>query len=89
MTIRWLAGGSYLDIAALLGISVKSFYSIVWRTIYAILASKHPALDNMKFPQTKTECAVAAADFQAKSYGGAINNCVAVVDGYLLSITTP
>jgi hypothetical protein len=27
-TIRWLAGGSYLDIAALLGVSVKCFYSL-------------------------------------------------------------
>jgi hypothetical protein len=28
-TIRWLAGGSYLDIAVLLGVSVPYFYSIV------------------------------------------------------------
>ena len=88
-TIRWLAGGSYLDIATLLGVSVKCFYSIVWTTIIAILESKHPDLDNIKFPKTSDECAVAAADFKDISYHGAINNCVAAVDGYLLSIVTP
>ena len=88
-TIRWLAGGSYLDIAALLGVSVQCFYSIVWRTIKAIIESKHPDLDNIKFPKTHDECAVAAADFKESSYHGAIKNCVSVIDGYLHSITTP
>jgi hypothetical protein len=31
-TVRWLAGGSYLDIIDITGISVASFYRIVWKT---------------------------------------------------------
>jgi DDE superfamily endonuclease len=88
-TIRWLAGGSYLDIAALLGVSVQCFYSIVSRTIQAIIESKHPDLDNIKFPKTKEECAITAADFKEITYHEAINNCVSAIDGYLLSIITP
>lgn len=88
-TIRWLAGGSYLDIAVILGVSVQHFYSIVWTTIIAILESKHPDLDNIKFPKSSDECAAAAADFKDISFRGAVNNCVAAVDGYLLSIITP
>ena len=84
-----MAGGSYLDVAALLGVSVKSFYSIVWRTIHAIIQSKDPNLDNIKFPETQDECAAAAADFKNISRRGAICNCVTAVDGYLLSIITP
>ena len=36
-TIRWLAGGSYLDICDVAGISKASFYQVVWRTITAIV----------------------------------------------------
>jgi hypothetical protein len=35
-TLRWLAGGSYLDIYARTGISKLSFYRVVWKTIKAI-----------------------------------------------------
>ena len=36
-TIRWLAGGSYLDITDICGISKSSFYRVVWKTITAIV----------------------------------------------------
>jgi DDE superfamily endonuclease len=88
-TIRWLAGGSYLDFADLMGVSVKSFYSIVSGTIQAIIDSKHPDLDNIKFPKTRDECAVDAADFKVVSYHEAIKNVVSAIDGYLISIITP
>jgi hypothetical protein len=80
-TICWLAGGSYLDNSALLGVSVPYFYSIVYRTIFAIIESKHPDLDNIKFPKTDDECAAASSDFEEISYSGATKNCVSVIYG--------
>ena len=91
-TLRWLAGGSYLDICNITGISTASFYRVVWKTVIAI--NKCQQMD-MHFPQTKEQCLVAAAGFEsisAKSLvngEAAIKHCVGVVDGYLLRITTP
>jgi hypothetical protein len=85
-TIRWLAGGSYLDIVDITGISVPSFYCIVWTTCKAL--SESPQLQ-LKLPETPEECELAAAGFRSISYKGAIPNCVGVLDGYLLKIDTP
>lgn len=87
--IWWLAGGSYSDIAALLGISVPSFYHLVLRTVNGIATNKHPDLNNMKFPQTANKCTEAAFYFGAISTLHAIKNCVVVIDGYLLQILVP
>ena len=35
-TLRWLAGGSYIDICFTHGISVSSFYNILWEVIDSI-----------------------------------------------------
>jgi DDE superfamily endonuclease len=83
-TIRYLAGGSYLDICVFCGFSVTSFYAILWSTIHAI--NKSIKID---FPSTVEECAVIASKFEENSYGGVIHNCVGAVDGYLLAINTP
>jgi hypothetical protein len=82
-TLRWLAGGSYLDIHDRTGISVASFYRILWKTIKAIVKCKQ--LD-LKFPVTGAECRAGAAGFRSKSFRGIIANCVGAVDGYLLRI---
>jgi len=85
-TLRWLAGGSYSDIYLFVGISTSSFYRICWKTIFAIVTCPELAI---QFPQTLQECQVAAAGFESVSYGGAITNCIGVVDGFLLKIVTP
>jgi hypothetical protein len=87
-TLRWLAGGSYSDILIQVGISKPSFYRVAWITIKAIATSKQEELQ-IRFPQTEEECKVAAAGFESVSYKGVINNCVSVVDGFLLGIQTP
>jgi DDE superfamily endonuclease len=88
-TLRYLSGGSYLDIIALTGMSKPYFYNIVWKTISAIIQCNHPLINNIKFPTTVDDCKDAAANFESISSNSAINNCVSVVDGYLLSIQTP
>ena len=87
-TLRYLSGGSYLDISSLTGISKTSFYTVVWRTIDAIVNSEDALLNNIHFPNTNEECERAAAGFESISTF-AITNCVSVLDGYLLSIQTP
>lgn len=84
--IRWLAGGMYSDIYMFTGVSRSSFYRSVWVVIHAI--NKCVEL-NMKFPHTNEEAAAAAAGFRQISFRGCIDNCVAVVDGYLVEIITP
>jgi hypothetical protein len=49
--LRFLAGGSYLDIKFFTGISVPSFYQIVWKTIWAINKNSSEIL-SIKFPAT-------------------------------------
>lgn len=85
-TLRWLAGGSYLDIADIAGISKSSFYRVIWKTI-TTLCQCHEL--KLKFPKTSQEVKNAAAGFSTISSGNAIANCVGVVDGYLLRIRVP
>jgi hypothetical protein len=85
-TLRYLAGGSYLDVSDVAGISQASFYRVVWKTITAIV--KCPAL-RICFPQTEEEVTAAVAGFASVSTEGAIKNCVGVVDGYLLRCRVP
>ena len=83
-TLRYLAGGSYLDICVFCGISVSSFYVIVWRTIHAVNKTIQ-----INFPVSQEECAKVAAGFEDISHCGVIKNCVGAIDGYLLEIHTP
>lgn len=85
-TLRWLAGGSYLDITDICGISKASFYRVVWKTITAI--SKCEEL-RPKFPKTPEEIGAAIEGFASISADGIIDNCVGVLDGYLLRIKVP
>ena len=80
-TLRWLAGGSYLDIQDVAGISTASFYRVVWKTIRAIVRCE--AL-KIVFPSKEHEVNEAISHFASISHAQAITNCVGVVDGFLL-----
>jgi DDE superfamily endonuclease len=85
-TLRWLAGGSYLDIFTITGVSIASFYRVIYRTLRLIVNCKQLEI---KLPQNEAECQQVAEGFQSISYKGAITNCIGVIDGYLLRINTP
>jgi hypothetical protein len=85
-TIRYLSGGSYLDIRFLTGISVPSVYRVIWKTMMAIVNC--PQI-SVQFPNTAEEYKQSAFGFQSISTGGCISNCVTVIDGYHLAIQTP
>ena len=55
--LRWLGGGSYLDIRLSAGISPAKFYSCVYKCVDAILGSEDLAY---KFPSTEKELDEAA-----------------------------
>ncbi len=83
MCLRYLSGGSYSDIKIFTGISVASFYRVLWKTIGAINKSSSDIL-SIKFPATQDDACDAALGFQSISQQGCIWNCVAVLDGYHL-----
>jgi DDE superfamily endonuclease len=85
-TLRFLAGGSYLDICDIAGISASSFYRVIWKTITALITCKELEI---RFPRSSQDIRAAIDGFASISYGGAIKNCAAVCDGYLLRIKTP
>jgi hypothetical protein len=77
-TLRYLAGGSYLDICDVAGISTSSFYRVLWKTIAAIIRA--PELE-IKFPSSSHEIQQAINGFASISYEKAILNCALVIDG--------
>jgi hypothetical protein len=84
--IRFLAGGSYLDICERVGISTASFYQIVWETCDTIMACEDL---EVKFPVTQQELQEAALAFKAISAHGVIHRCIGCIDGWLAHILTP
>ena len=85
-TLRYLAGGSYTDIHLQTGVSVPSFYRVIWKTMIAI---NNVEILKPVFPQSPEECAEEAAGFTSRSWSAAIDNCVSAIDGWLLKIQVP
>jgi len=85
-TIRYFAGGSYLDVVDICGISAPSFCRITWRTARALIRAKELSIE---WPCQSEDVCRAASGFCAVGTDSVISNCVGVVDGCLLRITTP
>ena len=85
-TLRWLSGGSYLDVTDIAGVSTASFYRILWKTIRAIIAE--PSL-GIVWPKTLPSVNQVVSAFTDISDDGVIDNCAGVVDGYLARIRVP
>jgi hypothetical protein len=85
VTLRMLAGGSYLDICFGYHISTGSFYTIFWRVLKAI----DRVLDNIRFDWENEE---AMEDLEAsflKISKGAFRGTVAAGDGIIFRRTKP
>ncbi len=80
-TVRWLAGGMYIDICGLYGLSQTSFFhplrGPLWPTIYALDIA---LADMVVFPTDIRSCEKAAADFAVFSRN-MLQHCVCAVDG--------
>lgn len=85
-TLRWLAGGSHLDVIDIAGISKSSFYRILWRTMFATCLCEE--LD-VVFPETAEQVDEACRGFASVSWQESTINCATVIDGFLFRIATP
>ena len=86
--IRWLAGGSYLDIRLSAGISRASFYRCIHSAMDGLCSTDKITID--AFPPDESQLVRLAADFKDISgTGGILNGCVGVEDGFLLPTGTP
>ena len=84
--LRWLAGGSYLDIKTAYGCSASSVYRC--RDIFVHAVNKCEAL-KIKFPETQEEFETVRKAFKRKSTGGIMKGCVGAIDGLLATIICP
>ena len=84
-TIRWLAGGSYIDITDHYGVSRSTFYRLVYECIDLIIhafpisfpAVSRAALDSL------------ATDFVSKQTKSIFQRVVGAIDGILIKIRCP
>lgn len=89
-TLRWLAGGSYLDITFAFGVSKTAFFSsdpvsgILWPTIAAINDAFVIGL-----PVTNVQALRAMSDRFANFSGGNMRGCVTAVDGWVARTRKP
>lgn len=84
--IRWLAGGSYLDICSKVNMHPSTFYHILWNTCDAICRCEQLALH---FPTALPDLRVAARGFASISTDNVVNGMVGAVDGWLLPTIVP
>jgi len=84
--IRFLSGASPVDARLTVGISIPSFYRILYRCVHAIL--RVPELE-YHFPATDIEISEATTAFNSVSNQRVVDGCVACLDGMLLRINTP
>lgn len=85
VTLRYLAGGSYLDIIDLHRIRESTFYDIVSKTLCVL---EFVLQDEIKFPKTAEDLKRTADGFGAKS-GFDLQGCVGALDGLAVNINTP
>jgi DDE superfamily endonuclease len=85
IALRYLAGGSPLDIALVHGVSHCEVIKCVWMVIDAI--NNELKLD-IKFPTDHNEQLVLANQFQQKSDAG-FAHCIGAIDGMLVWIHKP
>ena len=85
MTLRWLAGGSYLDICDVHNVRESCFFVTKSRTLEAM---KKGLKAEIRFPETEEERAKVAAGFAAYS-NGALRGCLSSLDGLAVQIHEP
>jgi hypothetical protein len=88
-TLRYLAGGSYLDICLLFGVSESALFGtdgIVWKTIGFIVSHYQ---NEINFPIKDTaELDKISEDFSQLS-NGQLNGCVMAIDGWVCKTRQP
>ena len=101
MTLRWLRGGSYLDVAALYGCSLFVFYRTAYKVMEAICADREfilvPTIEKMHAEMAAGTFAYSMSEntLDALSTGFGrytdyiINHCIGAIDGVQVKIKKP
>lgn len=87
VTLRWLAGGSHLDICFAYGISVSSFFSergVLWKTLDAI-----DRRYDLHFPIDDHDALLELSNGFSYHSGGKLNGCVSAIDGLAVRTRCP
>ena len=91
MTLRWLAGGSYIDQCRIHGVSVSVFFKCTKQVVRAIC--KHPEIGYAKWPETLEECEAYASEWAELSgpfaTRGLFTTVVGMLDGILIGTLSP
>ena len=86
-TLRWLGGGSYLDICGLFGIDMKNFFNVkhgpLWRTVAILDESLQ-----LGFSLQRDTLMHTAKEFAQFSHGR-MTGCVMAVDGWVCATRQP
>jgi hypothetical protein len=84
MALRWLAGGSYLDIADMHGVHPATFFDKLWDTLYALDKVTKLSFDVKNMDAMRT----AEASFFRNNHGS-LKGCVGAIDGIAISGVCP
>jgi hypothetical protein len=85
-TIRWLAGGSYLDICLCYGLDPSNFFNrnyVLWKTMHALDSEI-----KLGFSLDPTVLSATARGF-SKASGGQLLHCVSAIDGWVCKTRCP
>lgn len=91
MSLRWFAGGQYIDQCRIHGISKSAFFKCVNQVVKAI--GKNPEIGVPKWPETVEECDEYASEWAALSgpsgVRGLFTTVIGMLDGILISTRSP
>jgi len=92
MTLRWLRGGSYLDLLMLYGCSKASFYRTAYRVMEAICATHEleliPAIQDYQVRGDASRLEHLAAGF-GRWTDNIVGACIGAIDGVQIAIKKP
>ena len=85
MTLRYLAGGSVLDIIDMHGVACSTFYNQVWRTIEAL----NTVLSLGGLPINNLDALAELSEGFSNLNGESLIGCVGAIDGIAIEIIKP
>lgn len=84
MSLRWLAGGSYVDIADMHGVEPSTFYDLLWKTLEAI-----DKVEKLNFPIGNADALRGLSEGFYRNNHESLQGCVGALDGIAVRIRKP
>ena len=90
ITLRFMAGASYLDLMYLFGVKKATLYTTIWKTLASL--DKCPALPDMTLEHDVNDlqrCRALSQGFANRTGARHVNGCIGALDGMALKIEEP